>query len=94
MPIRKESRKLKRNYKKLENSKKFKTYLQKKIRINMNKWKSGRWVSQQQALAVSYSQTRLHFSKRNKGQSKRNKGQSKRNKGQGKRNKSKSKSKK
>jgi len=51
------------------NSKKksiFDTYLQKKIGINMKKWKKGRWVSQKQALAVSYSQTREYIKSRNK----------------------------
>jgi hypothetical protein len=44
----------------------FNTYLQKKIAINMKKWKKGRWVSQQQALAVSYCQTREYMKSRNK----------------------------
>ena len=40
------------------NSERCKSYLQKKIKINMRKWKDGRWKSQKQALAVSYSQMR------------------------------------
>jgi hypothetical protein len=38
-----------------------KKYLQKKITENMKEWKKGRWVSQKQALAVSYSETRQYF---------------------------------
>ncbi len=30
----------------------------------MKEWKAGRWVSQKQALAVSYSQTRVYMKKR------------------------------
>jgi len=48
------------------NSKEFKKYLQKKIKRNMKEWKEGRWKSQQQALAVSYSETRSHFKRINK----------------------------
>jgi hypothetical protein len=42
----------------------FKTYLQKKIKQNMKEWKAGRWVSQKQALAVSYSQAKSYMKKR------------------------------
>lgn len=35
--------------------------LQKKIRINIEEYKTGRWVSPKQAVAVSYSQTRRKF---------------------------------
>ncbi len=42
----------------------FSTYLQKKIKKNMKEWKAGRWVSQKQALAVSYSQTRAYMKRR------------------------------
>lgn len=35
--------------------------LQKKIRINIDEYKTGRWVSPKQAVAVSYSQTRRKF---------------------------------
>ena len=42
-------------------SPKGKKYLQKKIAENMKEWKRGRWVSQKQALAVSYSETRQYF---------------------------------
>lgn len=38
-----------------------KKYLQKKIAQNMEEWKKGRWASQKQALAVSYSETRQYF---------------------------------
>lgn len=38
-----------------------KKYLQNKIAENMKEWKKGRWVSQKQALAVSYSETRQYF---------------------------------
>lgn len=38
-----------------------KKYLRKKIAENMKEWKKGRWVSQKQALAVSYSETRQYF---------------------------------
>ena len=44
-------------------SPKAKKYLQSKIKKNMKEWKKGKWVSQKQALAVSYSQTRKHFKK-------------------------------
>ena len=39
----------------------FKRYLKKKIELNMREYKRGRWVSPQQAVAVSYSQTRKKF---------------------------------
>jgi hypothetical protein len=42
----------------------FKTYLHKKIKQNMKEWKAGRWVSQKQALAVSYSQARSYMKNR------------------------------
>jgi hypothetical protein len=42
-------------------SPKGKKYLQYKIKKNMKEWKKGKWVSQKQALAVSYSQTRKRF---------------------------------
>jgi len=42
-------------------SKKGKKYLKHKITKNMKEWKKGKWVSQKQALAVSYSQTRKHY---------------------------------
>ena len=46
------------------NSQKYKKYLQKKIAINMKKWKyDKRYKSQKQALAVSYSQTKEYFNK-------------------------------
>ena len=41
-----------------ESSPVFKSYLQKKIRKNIDEWKRGRWVSREQALAVSYHQAR------------------------------------
>jgi hypothetical protein len=44
----------------------YEKYLQKKIKINMHEWKKGRWTSQKQALAVSYSQARDKFSKKRK----------------------------
>jgi hypothetical protein len=47
----------------MERSKKFKKYLQMKIRKNIEEYRKGRWVSPQQAIAVSYSQARKKFSK-------------------------------
>lgn len=44
-----------------ETSSEFKRYLQKKIRKNIEEYRRGRWVSPQQAIAVSYSQTRKKF---------------------------------
>ena len=41
-------------------SPKGKRYLKKKIKENMKEWKKGRWVSQKQALAVSYSEARRY----------------------------------
>lgn len=38
-----------------------KKQLQKKIKINMGEYKSGRWKSPKQAIAVSYSQVRRKF---------------------------------
>lgn len=38
-----------------------KRFLQKKISINMKEWKEGKYKSQKQALAVSYSQTRKKY---------------------------------
>ena len=49
----------------------FQTYLQKKIKENMKEWKKGRWVSQKQALAVSYSQARKHYSRKKNSKPKR-----------------------
>lgn len=40
-----------------------KQQLQKKIKINIDEYKSGRWVSPQQAVAVSYRQTEKRFPK-------------------------------
>ena len=51
----------------------FKTYLQKKIKQNMKEWKSGRWVSQKQALAVSYSQARSYMKRRHRKSTRNNK---------------------
>jgi hypothetical protein len=48
------------------NSERCKSYLQKKIKINMRKWKDGRWKSQKQALAVSYSQMREYCARSKK----------------------------
>ena len=42
---------------KMRYTSKCKQYLQDKIRINMDEYKSGRFSSRQQAIAVSYSQT-------------------------------------
>jgi enterochelin esterase-like enzyme len=42
----------------------FKSYLQKQIKRNMKEWKKGRWSSQKQALAVSYSQAREYMKSR------------------------------
>jgi predicted transcriptional regulator len=39
----------------------FKRYLKKKIAINIDEYRKGRWVSPQQAIAVSYSQARKKF---------------------------------
>lgn len=38
-----------------------KKQLEKKIRINIEEYKTGRWVSPKQAVAVSYSQTKRRF---------------------------------
>lgn len=40
---------------------KCKKYLQKKISINMSEWKRGKFKSQKQALAVSYSQLKKRY---------------------------------
>lgn len=40
---------------------KFSVYLQKKIKANIKEYKNGRWVSPQQAIAVSYSQARKKY---------------------------------
>ena len=65
---RKKVRKLKSKKSRKKKSKKLspterkcKKYLQKKIKINMEEWKKGRFVSQKQALAVSYSQTKKKY---------------------------------
>lgn len=39
---------------------KFDKYLQQQIKKNMKEWKEGRWASQKQALAVSYSEARKY----------------------------------
>ena len=45
-------------FKKRQRSKsKCKSYLKNKIKINMKEYKTGRYVSPKQAIAVSYSQT-------------------------------------
>lgn len=41
-------------------SKKNQNYLSKKIKINMDEYKKGRFVSPQQAIAVSYSELKKH----------------------------------
>lgn len=38
-------------------------FLRMKIKKNMDEWKRGRYVSQKQALAVSYSQARKKYPK-------------------------------
>jgi hypothetical protein len=54
----KKNKRSKKQSKKSTMSKKCKTYLQKKIAKNMEEWKNGRYKSRQQALAVSYAQTK------------------------------------
>jgi hypothetical protein len=46
----------KRRKSKRRSKSKCKKYLQKKIRINMNEYKTGRYKSRSQAIAVSYKQ--------------------------------------
>ncbi len=50
--------------KRVETSPAFKRYLRKKINLNMEEYHQGRWVSPQQAVAVSYSQTRKKFARK------------------------------
>ncbi len=45
----------------VEKSPAFKRYLRRKIKANMEEYHQGRWASPQQAVAVSYSQTRKKF---------------------------------
>ena len=39
------------------------SFLKRKIAININEYKQGRWKTRQQAIAVSYSQTRDKYPK-------------------------------
>jgi hypothetical protein len=63
--IKKLSRKIKKSIrkspKKMISKKNCKKKLSKKIKTNMDEWKSGRYVSQEQALAVSYSQIKRKY---------------------------------
>ena len=54
----------------------FDTYLQRKIKQNMDEWKQGRWYSQKQALAVSYAQTRKYCSRHKCGHRNKSRGKS------------------
>ena len=57
--IRKRSKPLKqRKSRKPLKQDKCKKYFNEKVRENIDEYKSGKWVSRKQALAVSYSQTR------------------------------------
>ena len=65
-PLRKRSKPLRKRSKPLKQRKsrkplkqdKCKKYFNEKVRENIDEYKSGKWVSRKQALAVSYSQTR------------------------------------
>jgi hypothetical protein len=57
MPSRRRSPKRSRRL----SSKKCKDHLQKKIRINMGEYKSGRYSSRAQAVAVSYAQVKKKY---------------------------------
>jgi hypothetical protein len=37
------------------------SYLSRKIRVNMREFKKGRWVSPKQAIAISFSQTQKKY---------------------------------
>jgi hypothetical protein len=58
---RKSGRRSKRRSPRKSPSKKCKEHLQKKIRINMAEYKSGRYSSRAQALAVSYAQVKKKY---------------------------------
>jgi hypothetical protein len=58
---RKSGRRSKRRSPRKSPSKKCKEHLQKKIRINMSEYKSGRYSSRAQALAVSYAQVKKKY---------------------------------
>ena len=50
------SKRRKRSKRKSKSKSKCKKYLQNKISINMDEYKTGRYISRSQAIAVSYSQ--------------------------------------
>jgi len=58
---RKSSRRSKKRSPRKSPSKKCKEHLQKKIKINMAEYKSGRYSSRAQALAVSYAQVKKKY---------------------------------
>jgi hypothetical protein len=49
------------NSNKKTKSKKYKIYLQSRIKFNMYLYKKGKYKSQKQAFAISYNQTNKHF---------------------------------
>ena len=53
---KKSSKRKKTSKRRSKNKSKCKKYLQNKIRINMDEYKTGRYKSRSQAIAVSYSQ--------------------------------------
>lgn len=53
---KKSSKRIKTSKRRSKNKSKCKKYLQNKIRINMDEYKTGRYKSRSQAIAVSYSQ--------------------------------------
>ena len=70
---RKSGRRSKRRSPRKSPSKKCKEHLQKKIRINMAEYKSGRYSSRAQALAVSYAQVKKKYPKCKRSLSKKRK---------------------
>ena len=58
---RRSKRRSKRRSPRKSPSKKCKEHLQKKIKINMAEYKSGRYSSRAQALAVSYAQVKKKY---------------------------------
>ena len=60
MPKKSRSRKTSRKVSR-KTRKSCESYLRKKIRANMKEYNEGRYASRQQAIAISYSQTRKRF---------------------------------
>jgi len=58
MPYKRSKSRSKRSRSKSKNRRSCQDYLRKKVRKNIDEYKGGRYTSRQQAIAVSYAQTK------------------------------------